>query len=67
MTAELTSEEIVTRLLSSNEVLMPKKENFYISNPMLDTLGDFLLDVEAEYKEPPPIETKDTKYIFIKQ
>ncbi len=67
MTAELTSEEIVTRLLISNEVLKPKKGNFYISNPMLDTLGDFLLDAEAEYKEPPKFETKDTKYVFIKQ
>ena len=67
MTAELTSEEIVTRLLISNEVLKPKKGNFYISNPMLDTLGDFLLDAEAEYKEPPKFETKDPKYVFIKQ
>ncbi len=67
MTAELTNEEIVTRLLSSNEVLKPQKGNFYISNPMLDTLGDFLLDIETEYKEPPSIETKDSKYVFIKQ
>ncbi len=67
MTAELTNEEIVTRLLTSNEVLKPQKGNFYISNPMLDTLGDFLLDIEAEYKEPPSLETKDTKYVFIKQ
>ncbi len=67
MTAELTSEEIVTRLLTSNEVLKPQKGNFYISNPMLDTLGDFLLDIEADYKAPSVPEAKSSKYVFIKQ
>ena len=67
MTVELTNEEIVTKLLSSNEVIKPQMGNFYISNPMLNTLGDFLLDIEPEYQKPPSLETKDTKYIFIKQ
>ena len=67
VTAGLTNEEIVTRLLTANEVLKPKKGNFYISNPTLDTLGDFILDIETEYKEPLSIEAKDTKYIFIRQ
>ena len=63
---ELTSEEIVTDLLTSNEILKKKQGNFYISNPLLDTLSDYLLDIDEEaptIPEPKGIE----KYIFIKK
>lgn len=66
VTAELTNEQIVTNLLTSNEVLKPRKGNFYISNPMLDTLGDFLLDIDEEYKAPQIEEIKNSRFIFIK-
>lgn len=66
MTAELTSEEIVTRLLTSKEIIKNPKTS-YISNPTLDTLGDFLLDIDEEYT-PPRIEPINIpKYMFIKQ
>ena len=67
MTVELSSEEIVTNLLSSNEILRQKRGNFYISNPAMNTLGDFLLDIDEEYI-PPKFEQKEvSKYKFIKQ
>ena len=62
---ELTSEDIVTKLLTSNEIIKKKQENFYISNPMLETLGDFLLDIDIEPAEVPQIEEVG-KYVFIK-
>ena len=67
MTAELTSEEIVTKLLTSNEIINSDTGNFYISNPTIDTLGDYLSEI------PPaiiPLEIKPIdsfKYRFIKQ
>lgn len=62
-TAELTSEQIVTKLLSSNEVLKKQKGNFYISNPAVDTLGDFLID----NWEPPVLEPQEvSRFVFIK-
>lgn len=67
MTAEVSSEEIVTKLLTSNEIIKPKTGNFYISNPMLDTLGDYLSEIPPETN---PVEIKPIdsfKYKFIKQ
>lgn len=62
-TAELTSEQVVTKLLSSNEILKIQNGNFYISNPAIDTLGDFLID---NWK-PPVIEEKEvSRFVFIK-
>ena len=46
MTAELTQEEIVTRLLSSNEILKRTKENFYITSPA--NLGEYLNNLPEE-------------------
>ena len=63
---ELSNEDIVTKLLTSNEIIKKQKGNFYISNPLVDSLGDFLLDID----EPPvPIEPlkEPEKYVFIKQ
>ena len=67
MTAELTSEEIVTKLLTSNEIIKPQTGNFYISNPTLDTLGDYLSEIPPEINtvEIKPIDS--FKYRFIKQ
>lgn len=61
--AELSSEQVVTRLLSSNEIIKPRSGNFCITNPDIDTLGDFL----EENWEPPEIEVKEvSRFVFIK-
>lgn len=56
---ELSSEEAVTKLLSSNEILHDRKERIVITNPF-ESLGDFLKNVRPE---PSPYEGK---YVFIK-
>lgn len=64
--AEFTNEQIVTQLLSSNEILKPENSNFYIKNPGV-SLGDYLLNVSKDIKKTSnvlPIE--DSKYVFIK-
>ncbi len=62
-TAELTSEQIVTKLLSSNEILKKQKGNFYITNPAIDTLGEFL----ETHWEPPVFEPQEVpRFVFIK-
>ena len=56
---ELTNEEIVTRLLSSNEILHVKNNKASISEPLYN-LGEFLKnikDMPSPYGE---------KYVFIK-
>lgn len=63
MATELTSEEIVTQILSSNEILRPKKGNFYISSK--NTLGDFLKNLPPEEVVEETAVEKDTKYTFI--
>ena len=62
-TAELTNEQIVTKLLSSNEILKKKNGSFYITNPAIATLGDFLNDnVETRVIE----QTEVSRFVFIK-
>ena len=63
MTEDLTQEEIVTQILSSNEILRQQKNNFYISNPdqKLGNLGLFLAKLPKQ-----PITKEITKYSFIK-
>ncbi len=56
---ELTSEEIVTKLLSSNEILHVKNNNTFISEPLYN-LGEFLKNVKDM---PSPY---GDKYVFIK-
>ena len=63
---ELTNEEVVTRLLASEEIIKETKSK-YISNPTLDTLGDFLLNIDEEYIPQKLIPINIPKYIFIKQ
>lgn len=56
---ELTSEEIVTKLLSKNEILQKKDNTNLITNPIYN-LGEFLENVK---NSPSPY---GEKYIFIK-
>lgn len=63
MTAELTQEEIVTNLLSSNEILIRNKNNFYITSP--SNLSEYLENIPKEVKEC-AYRTPDSKYTFIK-
>lgn len=59
MTAELTSEQIVTNLLVSNEILRPMGD---FSKPESDSnLGEFLADAERERK----LRMKNSRYTFI--
>ena len=56
---EPTNEEIVTKLLSSNEILHVKNNNAFTINPLYN-LGEFLKNVKdlpSPYGE---------KYVFIK-
>ena len=56
---ELTNEEIVTKLLSSNEILHVKNNNTFISEPLYN-LGEFFKNVKDM---PSPY---GDKYVFIK-
>ena len=56
---ELTNEQIVTNLLSEKEIINPKKNNGFASNPTYN-LGEFLSDFKPE---PSPYEGK---YVFIR-
>ena len=62
MTAELTTEQIVTRLLSTEEILKPQKEKFCTSTV---SLGDFLTKFPNEKLKSIP-EKKETKYMKFK-
>ena len=46
MATELTTEEIVTRLLNSNEILNTKPKNFYTTTT--SNLGDYLKSLPKE-------------------
>ena len=66
MYSELTQEQIVTRLLTSQEIINTTNENQYISKVVHD-LGDYLKNL------PEPIEevveetsAKNSRYTFIK-
>lgn len=65
MTAELSTEEVVTRLLTSNEIIINNKKNLFISNPIIDTLGDILPVLEPENEEIIEDSAENTKYTFI--
>ena len=60
MYKELTSEEVVTGLISSGEILNPVDKGVYISNPKRN-LGDFLANLENLTTEP----EKKSRYTFI--
>ena len=65
MAAELTTEEIVTKLLSSEEILKPQKIDKYTSQS--SNLGDFLSKFPVEQKNDDIELVADTKYTFIKK
>lgn len=66
MTVELTAEEIVTNLLTSNEIINSKNKNFYITNPGVN-LGDYLLSLPKDVVSEFPEEMEEpSKYAFIK-
>ena len=66
MAAELTSEEVVTMLLTSKEILNSKqRKNFYVSNHKINTLGDFLHEVPFKKKIPEVESIENLKYRFI--
>ena len=56
----LSNEEVVTKLLTSNEVLHISGENIFISNSF-ESLGEFLKNVKPE-----PVSLENSKYVFIK-
>ena len=69
MIAELTNEQIVTKLLTSEEILKPISTTFDYPNTKYN-LGEYLdnLPEEELYSEPEEIEIKseeDLKYVFI--
>lgn len=69
MTAELTSEQIVTKLLSEHQILKRTKENFYISNSS-GSLGEYLLRLPLEeYTSQEDLiqesSAKDSRFSFI--
>lgn len=64
MIAELTTEEIVTQLLSTEEILKPQKEQIY-SSPST-SLGNFLKNLPADKPKKISINTNKNKYTFIK-
>lgn len=65
MTAELTAEQIVTNILTSNEIIRRREGNFYISNPA-GNLGEFLLKEPIKQTQEEICEEEPSKYTFIK-
>ncbi len=57
---EQTSEDIVTRLLSSNEFIHCNSCNTYVTTPIKNNLGSFLEEIK---NTPSPYEDK---YMFIR-
>jgi len=65
VTAELTNEQIVTKLLTSAEIIKHRADNFYYKNPGLN-LGDYLLNISTDIKKSSEEDSEDSKYVFIK-
>ena len=61
MTAELSQEEIVTKLLSSNEVIINKKEGVCITSH--SNLGEYLKTLPIKNEK----EQSSSRYTFIKE
>ena len=62
MISELTTEEIVTQLLSAEEILTPNKEQLCSSTK---SLGKFLSKLPTDNKQQNTQFPKETKYTFI--
>ena len=65
MLVELTPEQIVTRLLSSEEIITPKKEKQYISN-VVHNLGGYLEDLPIQDEIVNETSVNTSRYTFIK-
>ena len=63
-TAELTSEEIVTKLLSEHQILKRSKENFYLTN-QTGSLGEYLLNLPEDETIIEESSAKDSRFSFI--
>ena len=59
---KLASEEAVTKLLSSKEILQIR-DKFFISNPISFDLGNFLKEIPSEIRSESRF---GSKYVFIK-
>lgn len=59
-----TTEQIVTNILSSNEILMRKEENLCFASPV--DLGSYLKSLPPEEIVQETLVEKSTKYTFIK-
>ena len=64
MTLELSQETIVTKLLSSNEIIKPENKSFSEDNFMSD-LGTYLKNPPKE-ELPPTIKLDNIQYSFIR-
>lgn len=64
MTLELSQEAIVTRLLSSNEIIKPVKDDF-VEGDFMSNLGDYLKNVPKE-ELPPTVKLDNIQYSFIR-
>ena len=60
MNKELTSEEIVTEILTSNQIINSDSKNSYIPNND-GSLGEYLVTAPIEHSEPKEI----SRYTFI--
>lgn len=65
LTNELNTEQIVTNILTSHEILKRKKGDFCISSP--SDLGEFLSNLPPEELVPATTNNENTKYTFIKE
>lgn len=74
MTAELTAEQIVTNLLSKNEIIKLEKENSFIVNNK-NNLGEYLTNLadkninqitENKNNKELPDKSESSKYSFIR-
>ena len=63
-TAELTSEEMVTKLLSEHQILKRSKENFYLTN-QTGSLGEYLLKLPEDETIIEESSAKDSRFSFI--
>lgn len=64
MSAELTQEEIVTKLLTSNEIIVKNKVNHFITTPL--NLGEYLNNLPT-VTEDFVNRTPNSKYSFIRK
>ena len=65
LTADLNTEQIVTKILTSNEILKRNNENLSITSPI--NLGDYLSNLPSEELVQNTVENKPSKYTFIKE